>query len=73
MELKEVYQEVFQAMSALSDAQELMDDEGSWPGAGAINHAKRHLLAVIKADEHGFVEAMRDLPLTCTLPEEGEP
>ena len=35
-----------------------------------INHAKRHLMAIIKADEHGYAEAMRDLPLTCTLPEE---
>ena len=32
-----------------------------------VNHAKLHLLAVVQDDEHGYAEAIRDLPLTCTL------
>jgi len=72
MDTKEVYQELFQAFSALSDAQEELGRVvGEWQPVNAkINHAKRHLLAVIEADEQGYAEAMRDLPLFCTLPEE---
>ena len=69
METKEVYQQIFQAFSALSDAQELLALDRSRAN-GKINHAKRHLVAVIRADEKGFAEAMRDLPLSCTLPEQ---
>ena len=69
METKEVYQQIFQAFSALSDAQELVGAMNRPVGAfDMINHAKRHLLVIIQADEAGYAEAMRDLPLTCTLP-----
>lgn len=70
MEIKEVYQQVFQAFSVLSDAQELLGWAiGEWQPVNAqVNHAKRHLLSIIEADEQGYAEAMRDLPLTCTLP-----
>ena len=81
METKEMYQQIFQAFSALSDAQELMAMSSTPPNQALavrisrandqINHAKRHLLEVIKADEAGYAEAMLALPLTCTLPEEG--
>ena len=67
METKEVYQQIFQAFSALSDAQEAVDL--SLFANDQVNHAKRHLLVIIQADEAGYAEAMRDLPLTCTLPE----
>lgn len=72
METKEIYQHIFQAFSALSDAQDLLGRViGEWqPVNDQINHAKRHLLEVSKADEAGYAEAMRDLPITCTLPEE---
>lgn len=72
MDTKEVYQQIFQAFSVLSDAQELLGHVvGEWQPINAqINHAKRHLMEVIKADEPGFAEAMLGLPLTCTLPEE---
>jgi hypothetical protein len=73
METKEIYQQVFQAFSALSDAQELIGVNRLRGANDQVNHAKRHLLAIIKVDEAGYVEAMRDLPLTCTLPQEGEP
>jgi hypothetical protein len=44
---------------------------GEWQPVNAqINHAKRHLMAVIKADEQRYAEAVRDAPLFCTLPEE---
>ena len=78
MDTKEIYQEIFQAFSALSDAQELMAPEViSNPAVRArmlavnegMNHAKRHLMEVIKADEAGYAEAMLALPLTCTLPD----
>ncbi len=72
METKEMYQQIFQAFSALSDAQELLGRViGDWqPVNEQINHAKRHLAEVIKTDEAGFAEAMKDLPITCTLPKE---
>ena len=79
METKEVYQQIFQAFSALSDAQELMPISPTPPNQALaarisrandqVNHAKRHLLAIIQADEKGYAEAMLDLPLNCTLPE----
>ena len=71
METREMYQQIWQAFSALSDAQELLGRVvGEWqPVNDQINHAKRHLLAVIKADEHGYVQAIRDLPWTCDLPQ----
>ena len=71
METKEVYQQIFQAFSALSDAQEMLGRVvGDWQGVHSqINHAKRHLLVIIQADEEGYTKAMVDLPITCTLPE----
>ena len=70
METKEVYQQIFQAFSALSDAQELLDRSRLRGANDLVNHAKLHLLAIIHADEAGYAEAMRDLPITCTLPAE---
>ena len=67
MKTKELYQHIFQAFSALSDAQELLALDQSRAN-DRINHAKRHLLVIIQADEKGYAEAMVDLPLTCTLP-----
>ena len=69
METKEVYQQIFQAFSALSDAQELLAANRLTGANDLVNHAKRHLLVIIQADEAGYAEAMRDLPLRCTLPE----
>mgnify|MGYP001591218271 FL=1 len=69
METKELYQQIFQAFSALSDAQELVAANSLRGANDQVNHAKRHLLVIIQADEAGYAEAMRDLPLTCTLPE----
>lgn len=72
METKELYQHIFQAFSALSDAQELLGRViGEWQRVDAqLNHAKRHLMAIMQADEEGFAGAMRDLPITCNLPKE---
>lgn len=69
MEIKELYQQTFQAFSALSDAQELIEMNRLRGANDQINHAKRHLLAIIHADEQGYAAAMLELPLTCTLPE----
>jgi uncharacterized HAD superfamily protein len=77
MRTKELYQEISQALSALSDAQELIQHPAIPVHLNRlrrvndlVKHAKRHLLAVTEADEHGYAEAMRDLPITCTLPQE---
>ena len=70
METKELYQHISQAFSALSDAQELLGVNRMCGANDQINHAKLHLLAIIEADELGYAEAMRDLPITCTLPPE---
>ena len=67
MDQKETYQQIFQAFSALSDAQELIAMNRLRGANDQVNHAKLHLLAVLQADEHGYAEAIRDLPLTCTL------
>ena len=61
---------MFQAFSALSDAQELLDRNLLRGANDLVNHAKRHLLVIIRADEAGYAEAMRELPLRCTLPAE---
>ena len=71
MDLKETYQQIFQAFSALSDAQELIAMNRLRGANDQINHAKLHLLGVVQADEHGYAEAIRDLPLTCTLEKGG--
>ena len=70
METKDLYQHIFQAFSALSDAQELVAANRLRGANDLVNHAKRHLLVIIQADEKGYAEAMVDLPLTCTLPAE---
>ena len=69
VELKELYQHIFQAFSALSDAQELLASSRVRGTNDLVNHAKRHLLAIIRADEPGYTQAMLDLPITCTLAE----
>ena len=73
METKEVYQQIFQAFSVLSDVQELLATSQLLGANKMINHAKRHLLVIIQADEPGYASAMLDLPITCTLSAEGEP
>ena len=70
MEMKEVYQHIFQAFSGLSDAQELLALNRVRGANDQIEHVKRHLVAIMAADRKGYTEAMLDLPLTCTLPPE---
>ena len=70
MEAKETDGHIFQAFSALSDSQELLTLNRLRGGNDQVNHAKRHLLAVIEGDKQAYMEAMRDLPITCTLPPE---
>ena len=70
METKETYGHTFQAFSALSDAQELLILNRLRGANDQIEHAKRHLLAIMGADRKGYTEAMLALPLTCTLPPE---
>jgi hypothetical protein len=71
METKEMYQQIFQAFSALSDAQELIATNRLHGANEQVNHAKLHLAEIIKGDELGFARATMDLPTTCTLSQEG--
>jgi hypothetical protein len=60
--------DIFEAISTLSDVQELIA-VGGWISAGElVNHAKRHLLNVSRANEEAVREAMLALSLEpCTL------
>ncbi len=73
MTTEETVREVWQAFSTLSDAQELISEEGE-RASDRINHAKRHLMVVLDAakaeDEPAFRDAVFSMT-TCTLEEEG--
>ena len=71
MDQKETYHQIFQAFSAMSEAQELIAMNRLRGANDQVNHARLRLLAVIQTDEHGYEEAIRDLPLTCTLEKGG--
>ncbi len=67
MTTEEIVKEVWHAFSTLSDAQELIGEEGE-RASDRINHAKRHLLVVL--DGAGISRQTIVEFVTCTL--EGE-
>jgi hypothetical protein len=71
MNIEEVT-EVWQAFSTLSDAQELIGVERGEKASDRINHAKRHLMAVLdKAEDEGILRRVVFEKKTCTLEEGG--
>ena len=67
-EFLEVYKDLFLAFSTLSDATTLLlDFDDITRAAEEINHAKKHLLKISKADPELWRRAMVSIPPVCEL------
>ena len=67
MEKVEMFRQIFEAFSALSNAQDLIASGAPSRANEQIIHAKIHLHAITQSDPDLWREAMLSLPITCSL------
>lgn len=68
MELSDMIRHTYEAMSSLSDAQDVLSEYSDTETTLAkIDHAKRHLAAILDSDPATLERVLRFMPIRCSL------